>query len=361
MLSVIIPIYNVKNYLDRCLESVVRQTYQDMEIILVDDASTDGSDIICDSWREKDSRIRVIHKAKNAGHGPARNTGVEESTGSLLAFLDADDWWEPDYAEKMILLQEKYQADMVICDIWYESGSKKELSEIRMEAERVYCPTESRNLINVARTFLWGKLYRMAFYKQLEISQPSLGFDDLAVVPYIVAKAAKLVRCPKPLYHYLRHREGNTVDNEKYLEEIPQAIEYLIKMFVNENLYEEFECELERLAFSQVRVAAQRSKKCNKDYVIRRLIAFMDREFSGWFNPYKKKYAVANQTMREIISLLMFEDDQVHILTADQMKDNKILNSYNCVLVDMWEDIHTPTQQWDAADKLYELMREGRL
>lgn len=358
MLSVIIPIYNVKNYLDRCLESVVCQTYQDMEIILVDDASTDGSDIICDSWREKDSRIRVIHKAENAGHGPARNTGVEESTGSLLAFLDADDWWEPDYAEKMILLQEKYQADIVICDIWYESDSKKELSEIRMEAEQVYCPTESRNLINIARTFLWGKLYRMAFYKQLEISQPSLGFDDLAVVPFIVAKAEKLVRYPKPLYHYLRHREGNTVDNEKYLEEIPEALEYLIKLFKMEKVFEVNRIYLERLAFGQFRFAIQKERIHNEksqDF-IRNMTSFMDAVFPGWLNPAKQSFAVKGSKMQaSIIELLVFDKEQLDILTENE---SPALGRYDYVFENLPEQRLTLSEKWNLADQLYYELRE---
>jgi len=94
LISVIVPVYIVEPYLDRCVQSIVNQTYKNLEIILVDDGSPDNSPAMCDAWAEKDSRIRVIHK-ENGGVSSARNAGLDMATGSYITFVDADDWLEP--------------------------------------------------------------------------------------------------------------------------------------------------------------------------------------------------------------------------------------------------------------------------
>ena len=93
LISVIVPVYRVEKYLDRCLQSIAGQTYRNLEIILVDDGSPDSSGAICDAWAAKDSRIRVIHK-KNAGAGAARNTGLDVATGEIISMIDSDDYLE---------------------------------------------------------------------------------------------------------------------------------------------------------------------------------------------------------------------------------------------------------------------------
>lgn len=112
LVSVVLPIYNVEKYLDRCLSSVVNQTYQNLEIILVDDESPDSCPELCEQWAQKDSRIKVVHK-KNAGLGMARNTGIENATGQYICFFDSDDYIEPDTVEKCYTLAMQTHADVV--------------------------------------------------------------------------------------------------------------------------------------------------------------------------------------------------------------------------------------------------------
>lgn len=111
--SVVIPVYNVEKYLDRCIDSVTNQTYADIEIILVDDGSTDGSRVICDKWAEKDSRIKVIHKA-NEGAGLARNTGLDASTGEYVFFIDSDDYIHPDTVKTCVSTARKDGSQLVL-------------------------------------------------------------------------------------------------------------------------------------------------------------------------------------------------------------------------------------------------------
>lgn len=112
LVSIILPIYNVEKYLERCLESIVNQTYRNLEIILVDDGSQDSSPQICDEWAKRDARIKVIHK-ENGGLGFARNTGIENFTGQYVLFVDSDDYIALDTVERTYKLQQQYQAEMV--------------------------------------------------------------------------------------------------------------------------------------------------------------------------------------------------------------------------------------------------------
>ena len=120
-LSIIIPVYNVEQYLKKCLESVLNQTYQEFECILVDDGSTDASGRICDEFAISDSRITVIHK-ENGGLVSVRKAGLKNASGRFIGCVDSDDWVEPDYFEKLLKMQKKYDADIVAGNLFRDIG-----------------------------------------------------------------------------------------------------------------------------------------------------------------------------------------------------------------------------------------------
>ena len=121
--SVIIPVFNVEDYLDRCLESVANQSFSDMEIILVDDKSTDSSGLICDKWAAKDSRMRVIRNECNSGAAQCRNTGLDAASGEYVVFVDSDDYITPNMVEKCYNRMEEESADLCICMNSLELGN----------------------------------------------------------------------------------------------------------------------------------------------------------------------------------------------------------------------------------------------
>ncbi|GHV86555.1 hypothetical protein AGMMS50230_21630 [Spirochaetia bacterium] len=121
--SIIIPVYNVKQYLRRCLDSIINQTYRNLEIILVDDGSTDGSSIICDDYKKKDIRVIVIHK-QNGGLSDARNVGLNIATGYLVGFVDSDDWIEKDMYEVMVDYYLKTQCGIIVCDMFIADDNR---------------------------------------------------------------------------------------------------------------------------------------------------------------------------------------------------------------------------------------------
>ena len=126
--SVIIPVYKVERYLDACVESVIGQTYTDLEILLVDDGSPDCCPAMCDVWAEKDPRIRVIHR-KNGGLSAARNTGIEAASGKFLIFTDSDDRMEPDAVRRAVEAQRKYDADLVLYNLTYVDEENRPLPQ----------------------------------------------------------------------------------------------------------------------------------------------------------------------------------------------------------------------------------------
>ena len=114
MISVVVSIYNEETYLNRCIFSLLSQTYRDFELLLIDDGSTDNCPEICDEWAKKEERITVFHK-KNGGLSSARNCGIEHAIGDYIIFPDPDDWVEPDYLERIVQIRDAYSADLSIC------------------------------------------------------------------------------------------------------------------------------------------------------------------------------------------------------------------------------------------------------
>ena len=121
LISVIVPVYNTEKYLDRCIQSILSQTYSNIEILLIDDGSTDSSGAICDKYAEQDSRVRVFHKA-NGGVSSARNMGLDKAKGTWFTFVDSDDWIDMDMYEQMYNAAIQNKVDMVCCDLLGEYG-----------------------------------------------------------------------------------------------------------------------------------------------------------------------------------------------------------------------------------------------
>lgn len=169
LISIIIPVYNVEEYLERCVESVINQTYKNLDIILVDDGSSDRSVAICDEYAALDSRIRVVHKV-NGGVSSARNTGLDMARGEIISFLDSDDWVHSEYLERLLELMESRKADIAMCD-FLRTSSKNELAELGSENIIEYSNLEALEQFldkhYVQMVVLWGKLYKRELFDEL--------------------------------------------------------------------------------------------------------------------------------------------------------------------------------------------------
>lgn len=202
-ISVIIPVYNVEPYLERCLDSIIHNTYRNLEIICVDDGSPDNCGAILDRYAERDDRIVVIHK-ENGGLSSARNSGMDVATGEYIAFIDSDDWIHPQYFEILMYVLKQKNSDLTICSF----GKPKELEEFEFfKLEDI--KSRELNLEGIykvwdAKTYACGKLYRKGliegnrFIENVRIAEDA-AFNALTFGKYEAVKASYI---PLPLYSY---------------------------------------------------------------------------------------------------------------------------------------------------------------
>lgn len=211
LISIIVPVYNAESYLARSVDSILAQTYPNLEIILVDDGARDNSGAICDEYARKDSRIRVIHK-ENGGLSSARNAGIDIATGEYLGFVDSDDWIEPETYGLFLELAKKYDAKMVC-------GGRYDVDSGTMERTVGLCPEKEEVISGIemlGRVFLWDhcdssscdKMFHRSLYRDLRYP---LGVvcEDVALFPYVAERAERVVMCNRPLYNYYHH--GGTI------------------------------------------------------------------------------------------------------------------------------------------------------
>lgn len=205
MISIIVPIYNVEPYLRKCLDSVVGQTYRDLEILIIDDGSTDGSGRICDEYKEKDDRIIVFH-TENRGLSAARNLGLDNATGEWIGFVDSDDWIEPDMYEVLLKKAEESGADVVECGCYRELLDKtvaRKRVDVLLNGEEAVSALLQGKLFDYA----WDKLWKKECFKSIRFPEERV-HEDTAVTYRIFAEAESVCMISSALYHY-RERKGS--------------------------------------------------------------------------------------------------------------------------------------------------------
>ncbi len=211
-LSIIVPIYNVGDYLKKCIESVLAQSFSDFELILIDDGSTDQSGEICDAYAETDQRIKVIHKP-NEGVSSARNTGIRAANGSYIGFVDPDDWISQEMYQTLYDLLQKTGSDIAICKF------KREIDGNIVEPEKIEPIIKELNHIEALNELFKGQLYRFSLCNKLfkkkcfeKISFPEGRIhEDLSTTYKLFARADKVVYTSYAGYIYVK-REGSILN-----------------------------------------------------------------------------------------------------------------------------------------------------
>lgn len=211
-ISIIVPVYNVEKYLKRCIESIINQTYKNLEIILVDDGSTDNCPAICDEYARKDKRIKVIHK-ENGGASSSRNTGMDAATGKYITFVDSDDFIKEEFVEYLYNLSIENNCEIVQCS--FEIGSNEKFSDIRIRDKvEVYSNIEalcSRKL----KVVPWGKLYKMKTIKSIKFPLGIINEDDATYYKFIY-NSKRVCITNKQLYYYYQSNNSVMRNNSKY-------------------------------------------------------------------------------------------------------------------------------------------------
>lgn len=235
LLSVVVPVYKVEAYLDRCVESIVNQTYTNLEIILVDDGSPDRCPELCDEWAERDSRIRVIHK-ENGGAAQARNAGISFASGEYLAFADSDDFLDTDMYETMILAMECTESDVACCGRYIVEADTQSPA-LCMDKQTLFSGTEA------VRELLLGqyvdespcdKVFRRELFANIRFPEGEIN-EDIVVLPGLLAASRRVVHTGKPFYYYYQNR--TSVTKSKYSANKRVMLKHLddLKRYLEEN------------------------------------------------------------------------------------------------------------------------------
>jgi glycosyltransferase involved in cell wall biosynthesis len=221
--SIIVPVYDVQRYLRQCADSLLAQTYGDLEIILIDDGSPDACGAICDEYAAADRRVRVIHQ-QNKGLSGARNAGIDAATGSFLFFADSDDWIGPDTIEILLGDIIANDADISICGFAEEYRDSVNIPYTRdgvlcMDSEQAVERFCARDTFAVNA---WGKLYKKKVFKDIRYPEGKIR-EDAYVILHLLLAADKITARSAPLYHY-RQRKSGIIGNRKTAEFDPKLL-----------------------------------------------------------------------------------------------------------------------------------------
>lgn len=292
LITVVVPVYQVEKYLQRCIDSIINQTYQNLEIILVDDGSKDNSPFICDNNADTDKRIHVIHK-ENGGLSSARNAGIEIATGEYIIFIDSDDVIHSGMIEELYHLLKDTDSDIAVCD-YKRFRREEELKEI-IQPERVtqvYNREEALREIygseSVKYVVAWNKLYARELFANVRYKVGKLNEDEFTTYK-LFAKASRIASTNQIYYYYFNNGSSITT-NEKYLtsNDIYEAFEEAIT-FYNENGYD-----------SVVKAA----QKAHLDRLISRCKVYyhMGKDYNGECRVFWSKYKNCYRTYKKNVS-----------------------------------------------------------
>lgn len=240
MISIIVPVYNVEKYLDRCVQSILIQSFKRFELILVNDGSTDNSFEICQKYRKKDSRVILISQ-ENKGLSAARNTGLNNAHGDYICFIDSDDFIEKDYLKLLLNNLKSNNADISICEYFLSNEKGKKYSIVKLNEPKNISILSGKNTFNyfyedncVPNVVAWNKLYKASLFKELRYKEGYYFEDEFIARPlFYAAKRVSFLR--EPLYNYVQ-RPGsimNSAWNLKKYEDQQLMFEERIDYFKN--------------------------------------------------------------------------------------------------------------------------------
>ena len=298
LLSIIVPVYNVSKYLGRCVDSILAQTYKNIEVILVDDGSPDDCGMICDYYKGKDSRVIAIHKT-NGGLSSARNAGLDIAKGDLIGFVDSDDWIEPTMYEEMVKLMDEAHCNMVECAVNRIYGQSKVVvrpkkNEIVTGREALRRHLDTIHNYMMPRPAVWSKLYKKAFWTKNRFPVGEI-HEDYLLTCMILYESLTIGLLHKGLYNHLIDNPNsicNTRFSKRNLYSVNQ-FEYRIDYLASKN-------DVELLSYAKVAYYSYLTTviwKCKLNGLIE----------------YKKYIEVIRKDKKEINSLTFNHKNKIYI------------------------------------------------
>ena len=237
--SIIVPVYNIENYIRVCVESILAQTYESFELILVDDGSKDNSGILCDEYAAIDSRVKVIHK-ENGGVSSARNAGLQQAKGEWIMYVDGDDWIEPDMIESLIEAAKATEADLVFSDFIKYGPNAGNNQLPSWNSDKI---DSMSRYIAYSMTTIWGSIAKSSLYTEHCLKSPDgVSYcEDFHLIVRLCHYAKKIANVHRPFYHY-RYRPTSIMSNMSRKTESDEQWVYqdTIRFFKEQGVYEDY-------------------------------------------------------------------------------------------------------------------------
>lgn len=237
--SVIVPVYNVEKYIEKCLNTLVNQTLQDIEIIVVNDGATDNSEKIIKEFLEKYPEKIVYLKKENGGLSDARNFGIPYAKGEYIAFVDSDDYVETFMYKEMYEIAKKENSDMVECDFIWEYPNKS-----RIDTGEIY--NNKKEMAQNVRVVAWNKLIKKSILDETKIEFPKgYRYEDLEFTYKLIPYLEKVSFLKKPCVHYIQRDNSISNTQNERTKEIFDILDHIIDYYKEKGIYEEYKTELE--------------------------------------------------------------------------------------------------------------------
>ena len=287
-LSIIIPVYNVEQYLQRCLNSVLNSSFQDFELIIINDGSKDKSEKIILEFVDKYKDKIVYILKENEGVSVARNVGIEKAIGKYITFIDSDDYIEPNMFESMIEKIESDNFDIVACDarLVYEDNNDTRVVSSGY-ARDLYHKNKIRETMTIFYPVMWNKIYRTEIVKKVKFTS-GVWYEDMEYLLKLYPHINTIGVVKEPLYNYLQRKNSITYTYNDKLYDIINNMERVIKYYKAEGVYEEYKDELEylyaRYAFTTF---PKRLAKCKDKIKYKNGIEFAFSKVNEYFPKYK--------------------------------------------------------------------------
>lgn len=301
--SVIVPVYNMEKYLDKCLQSLVNQTLKDLEIIVINDGSTDNSQKIIDRYYKEYPDLIVPFKNKNQGISKTRNFGIDRSHGEFISFIDSDDYVEKNFLEELYDRAIKDNLDIVVCD-YYNFFESKNLIEIKkiVDFENTTI-RDNLELLFKINSSPWNKLYKRSLITRVNYRFPeNIKYEDLGYIPILLLEAKKIGKVNMPLNYYLirGHSETTTVDKRVF--DIFKILNILYDFFKKKNIVNSSEVEylfIEKLTMYNLQQKLNKDAELKKQF-IDDSFKYLNNFFPGWKNnKYFKKQSICKYFIKK--------------------------------------------------------------
>lgn len=319
-ISIIIPIYNSEKYLKKCIDSVLNQTMKDIEIILINDGSTDQSEKIIDNYIKENNANIIKYNQKNSGQAVARNKGIELAQGEFITFIDSDDYIDKTMLEHLYNEAKSKELDIVICD-YFEDKEDKLIYKKQILREH-------KDLVKDYVLFVAGpcnKIIRTKILKENNIKFPeNIFYEDIAIMPAL-AIYSKKIGYVKNAYYYYVIRENSTMRQTKYnkkLDSIFFALEYLEKFFQQQEKYEEYKSEIEFIFIEHLLFGATGRFLMFENCEIQKkqIVDTMKKKYPKW---RKNKYLCEKSIIYKLTCLIFYSQNKILINMYKKIKKMK--------------------------------------